>query len=628
MAQDSLTFAVITDSHVKLDSGDHSSPYPSSRQASDRNRYVIGQLNGLAPDFVIHLGDLVQPVPVLPAYRPAMGLARSILEELKMPLHVIPGNHDVGDKPLDCLPAPLVNQAGLDLFAQFCDGSYRSFDWGGWHFVLLNTPVMNSGLPAEVGQQEWLEEDLGRAAQAGQQILMFLHYPVFLHDAGEQEHYDNLGEPARSWLLRLIAAHGVQAVFSGHVHHFFYNRVARTELFVLPALAFVRQDYSELFPVDPADEYGRNDSSKLGFLLVQLSGSQMDWELVRTYGATEAQPPAYSVGPRWLWRRTREASRLSLGVYLRHSWATTVSLPYGNVDEFARKQARNDYPLLALHEMGIRSLRIPLRDFEDSTIASRIDHWRQAGFRFTAFGFGVPSDLQLAMLEKHGPALAELEWIVAPGSEQAVVDRLRPTVQHAATRLLVSPFESSQQYDPRQGATFNHFVGHGLKVTDRESFERLCQAWRGVADGFVFRAGPGERPWEVAQEATRLAASLNTVAVVHVRMQWSVNPAEVCDDQVALVGRVISSLMAARLTGAGRLAGHVARPRPGLSCAAGHSRSPRQSPTSVSRSALPARQAGGPGRVRTFIISCGFAWVGRVLHLDSGWEGFRAVPRD
>ena len=45
--------------------------------------------------------------------------------------------------------------------------------------------------------------------------------------------------------------------------------------------------------------------------------------------------------------------------------------PSGAVDEFRRKIARNDYPIMAIWEMGIRGLRVPIQDLEDEKTRTR-----------------------------------------------------------------------------------------------------------------------------------------------------------------------------------------------------------------------------------------------------------------
>ena len=67
-----FTFAVIADSHVNQEETETSSPYECNAFANARSRYAISLLNTLNPDFCIHLGDLVHPVPSLKSYEDAI----------------------------------------------------------------------------------------------------------------------------------------------------------------------------------------------------------------------------------------------------------------------------------------------------------------------------------------------------------------------------------------------------------------------------------------------------------------------------------------------------------------------------------------------------------------------------
>ncbi len=61
-----LTFAVIADTHANQSETYSSSPYPCNALANARARRVIAEVNQRDPAFVLHLGDIVNPVPELP----------------------------------------------------------------------------------------------------------------------------------------------------------------------------------------------------------------------------------------------------------------------------------------------------------------------------------------------------------------------------------------------------------------------------------------------------------------------------------------------------------------------------------------------------------------------------------
>lgn len=99
-----FSFGVITDTHLNQDEDDCNSPFEVNRLANRRMRHVIRDLNARDLAFVIHVGDLVHPLPAIPdLYAAAAARFHEQVDELKYPLYLTPGNHDVGDKPNDRL---------------------------------------------------------------------------------------------------------------------------------------------------------------------------------------------------------------------------------------------------------------------------------------------------------------------------------------------------------------------------------------------------------------------------------------------------------------------------------------------------------------------------------------------
>ena len=218
---ETFTFAVISDTHIRALSGDQSSPYAVNEKANGRARYAVQLIAAQKPDLIIHLGDMVHPLPHMAAYLPASEEAKKIFYPIASGLHFVPGNHDIGDKPSLVSPAGAPDEASLGRYGEAFGDSYYAFKHRDVNFVVMNSSLVNTGSEAEQAQRQWLETTL-RAAK-GEKIYLFSHYPPFICSADEEDHYDNYAEPGRSWLLELVAETGVEAVFSGHVHHFFAN---------------------------------------------------------------------------------------------------------------------------------------------------------------------------------------------------------------------------------------------------------------------------------------------------------------------------------------------------------------------------------------------------------------------
>ena len=79
--------------------------------------------------------------------------------------------------------------------------------------------------------------------ERGKRKFLF-SYPPFICQEFESEHYDNYAEPGRHWLLELAVFANVEAIISGHVHHFFLNE-HKVKLYCLPATSFTRQIFQQ-----------------------------------------------------------------------------------------------------------------------------------------------------------------------------------------------------------------------------------------------------------------------------------------------------------------------------------------------------------------------------------------------
>jgi 3',5'-cyclic AMP phosphodiesterase CpdA len=540
-----FSFAVIADTHMRPEKGDNSSPWAVNKLANGRARYVVQQVNRLNPDFVIHLGDIVHPVPVLPTYGPAARVANRELKKLNAPLHMIPGNHDVGDKPNPSMPAASVSDFGLKLYRKHFGRDYYSFDYQDCHFTFINAQILNSGLRSERAQEQWLTKDL--AANKGKRVFLFTHYPPYIMANDEAWNYDNIDEPKRSWLLSLIRKNRIEALFAGHVHNFFYNVEGRTECYLLPATSFFRQDYSELFRIEAAPEHGRNDADKLGFFMVDVYPNTHVPRIYRTAGRSLGKAQKLPAAkPKVRSRHTKEAVVSPLGVHVRHPWAEITEFPYnGPMDEFERKRVRNDYTLMALWELGIRKIRTPVSDLMDDDRRKRMSALKAIGHRFTLFSFGVPDKKVLSILQKNRTLVDSYEVILPWQDSQKSIPALQALKKKTGIRVNIANIESSAHKES-EGSKFSHFVSYGFQAPEVDLVDGFLRrrGARQAADGFVFRVGLGGSVWDAVQEFGKIAAEREVDAVVNIRLA-SESPATYNTDDAEIANRVAEAMIAA-----------------------------------------------------------------------------------
>lgn len=382
-----FTFAVIADSHFHPPGVPEQAAWDEDRLFNERNAHVVRMLQQAKPAFVIHVGDVPHPVPGLAAHDDALDVAQALYGQLPCPFYVVPGNHDIGDKPKPTTPVP-ADPAHRVAFRKRWGPLWQRFDHEGCAMLLLDAPVMNTGSEEEHAQWAWLDDQV--AALQGRRWFAFVHYPPFLLSPDEPEHYDNLGEPARSRLLGLLQ--GAEATFCGHVHHFFWHVAQRHWL--LPSTAFVRPGFSEMSAIGPGRAFGRDDTHKLGLAFVHVDEAGSQVEIVRSHGHATAAP---------LQSGRRAAPVHRLGVTLRHRWDRTFDIPADGLDPFGRKQARDDLVLLSLLEAGVRRLRLPVADHRCTLTQERLAALATEGFTARFFGTERPPELPDAVFEHITP---------------------------------------------------------------------------------------------------------------------------------------------------------------------------------------------------------------------------------
>ena len=534
-----LTFALIGDSHFHPEGHDPNSPYVADGWHNARNDVVVACVNRADPAFVIHLGDVPHPVPGLDSHQVALDVAKRTYNALKAPYTVVPGNHDVGDKPKGWATAPTATPERHAVFEAMWGAPYGSFDKAGVHFVWIDTPVLNTGLPLEAEQASWLKADLAAATAKGQRIFLFQHYPSFLCETDEPEHYDNLAEPARSQLLSLIKQHKIEAVFCGHVHNFFWHRQNDTSIYILPATSFVRPEFSELCTVEPFRENGRDDIDKLGFFFVHIYPDGHRIEPIRTGGLIETPRAAAPI----LKPGLRETPTSPLGATLRHDWTRPRSVPCGNLDEFRRKLARNDMVLSALLETGIKRIRVPAGDLLVPETARRLRDLSLLDIEVCVFSTGSTAG-------EHAQAVQEAaEWVRT--WEIVTLDGLAPKqpwvhdARRAGVRILTSVLGGEPKVDgpsePTGKKYFSHFPCHGFNPG---AATRTWKHTREGADGLVARIPDEMSPWDALAELAEGTRSPEGVLHVHLEVPRG-GECERQTDDIATAHRLAEGLLAA-----------------------------------------------------------------------------------
>ncbi|MCX5685688.1 MAG: metallophosphoesterase [Planctomycetota bacterium] len=233
-----FTFGVVTDVQYADIDQQMKRQY---RESPLKLENCVGQFNKMKPEFVIHLGDLIDQNYA------SFDMVLPLFEKLSMPHYYVLGNHDLKLEPED--KAKVIPRLGLDKLG--AGKGYYDFARPGWRFVVLNgndlsivtnvegseerkaaealvaemkkKGAKNAGLHGGgVGPKQlaWLKETLAKADAAGERAVVFGHFPIYPPGAS------NLWNDAE--IIEILEAHKcVAAYFDGHAHGGGYGRKGR-----------------------------------------------------------------------------------------------------------------------------------------------------------------------------------------------------------------------------------------------------------------------------------------------------------------------------------------------------------------------------------------------------------------
>ncbi|WP_374428290.1 phosphodiesterase [Ideonella dechloratans] len=192
-----------------------------------------------APDLVLLTGDLVDS-----GHPAEYTRLRALLAPLRLPMRLLPGNHD--DRAALREAFPEQPWAAEGPFAQWVLDQPQ----GGSTLRLIGLDTVIPGRPGGMLCRErldWLADTLAQAPR--RPTLLALHHPP-LHTGLQEMDGMNLGE-GREALAGLLGRHPqVQALLCGHLHRHIHGQLAGVPVIVAPGTA--HQIALELRPGQPA----------------------------------------------------------------------------------------------------------------------------------------------------------------------------------------------------------------------------------------------------------------------------------------------------------------------------------------------------------------------------------------
>lgn len=158
---------------------------------------AIRDINQRRPDFAVMIGDIIQG-----GARTSIALetrwqeAVAHLDSLRVPLYMIPGNHDIW------------SQATYQAWKEKIGDSYFSFTCGTVLFLFLNSEESYSGSGSGLGraQIDFVTSALNQHADASQ-IFIFMHRPPWLETGPLKKQWEDVETLLQGKRFSLITGH-------------------------------------------------------------------------------------------------------------------------------------------------------------------------------------------------------------------------------------------------------------------------------------------------------------------------------------------------------------------------------------------------------------------------------------
>ena len=266
MARDPFTVVQLSDLHLN----------PKVQRSIDCLSHLRQRVGAIGPDLMVVTGDVTND-----GFRDtdSFAWARHELERFGVPMHVVPGNHDVGaaavlNRRINHDPSGDVRKEHVDAWLDAYEADRFAVQHGRWTLIGLNSQIMGAGLiDAERRQLEWLDREISAMQVADQYVAVFMHTLPYMRSPDEQiddmSAYWSIPPSALQVLMQRLQNVNLRLFATGHVHWYASFLRDPVQHVWCPSLTTVIDDPK--FP---------RGGDKIGFVLHTFEDETMSHQLV------------------------------------------------------------------------------------------------------------------------------------------------------------------------------------------------------------------------------------------------------------------------------------------------------------------------------------------------------------
>ena len=192
---------------------------------TERTEKCVKSINKLPMpiECVVHTGDITADRLL---NEKIVSEGKSILEKIEVPMHLLPGNHDILTKKL--LPT-------VDAYKKHFGDLYSKAEYNGVVFLFVYSEGFYEKIKIDnVDALKWIEESLKVADT--KPVIIFHHTPSAKDFYGNRLH-DSWPKDMQAKWRKLINSYNVKAVITGHFHRDELHWLGNIPLYVSPPVA-------------------------------------------------------------------------------------------------------------------------------------------------------------------------------------------------------------------------------------------------------------------------------------------------------------------------------------------------------------------------------------------------------
>jgi 3',5'-cyclic AMP phosphodiesterase CpdA len=188
--------------------------------SEERIEKVINAVNNLPMEIecVVHTGDITQEKL---ANDSTVNNAIALFNKIKMPVHFLPGNHDILKKRYNETKKSYLNHFGNLTTYQ---------EYNGVVFLLIFTEPLAQSF-SDSSYNPLLELETGLKQASGKPVIVFHHTPS-IEDFYKNKMHDGWKKEVRDKWSEVLNQHNVKAVIAGHFHRDEHHWIGKVPLYI------------------------------------------------------------------------------------------------------------------------------------------------------------------------------------------------------------------------------------------------------------------------------------------------------------------------------------------------------------------------------------------------------------